>query len=51
MANKIWYEIQLTNADGFNEIIARVKSKGLAYIVLQQLVLTYANTNYTVKMV
>ena len=50
---KQWYEISLNNnEEGFkpySEVVARVKSKGLAYIVYQQIKITYAKTDYTVK--
>jgi len=46
---KQWYEIILTNSeDNYTETIARVKSKGLAYIVKEALKDTYKNTLYNV---
>ena len=48
---KQWYEIKLTHEDGFKETVVKVKSKGLAYIVLQQIKITYANTDFKVIIV
>jgi hypothetical protein len=46
---KSWYEIQLiNNIDGYTEIIAKVKSKGLAYNTKMAYDEIYKNTEYKV---
>lgn len=46
MAKKVWYEIELISVKtSESEIVARVKSKGLAQIVYNQIKETYKNNN------
>ena len=49
MGKKVWYEIKLTNnIDNYEEVIAKVKSKGLANITLNNFKNIYDKTNYHV---
>ena len=48
MARKQWYTIYLQNGE-YKETIAKVKSKGLAYIVKKEMTNVYEKTEYIVK--
>ena len=49
MAKKQWYTITLkSNIDDYSEVLAKVKSKGLANIVKNSITETYKNTNYII---
>lgn len=45
--NKIYWEIWIQDGE-FKEMLAKVKSKGLANIVYNQIVETYKKTNYMI---
>ena len=46
MAKKVWYEIELINTrNSESEVIARVKSKGLAQIVYNEIKEVYKSQN------
>lgn len=45
MKNKIWYEIYGDGQTEKNILLAKVKSKGLAYIVAEKLKESYNNVN------
>ena len=47
---KQWYEIIIVSTDDrYFETVARVRSKGLAYIVLKEVEKTYKDTIYVVN--
>jgi hypothetical protein len=46
---KVWYYVILTNSqdENYREVVAKVKTKGLAYVVSNALNETYKKTYYS----